>query len=577
MRIAVAAALCLVACGDNLPRPPDPTCDSWQQWGRSSAHTGESCSTGQPLQRILAQVTIDPLEPKEVAGSGDLLVHYQVPLLAGDRVYMMRKAGTYTPCVPVMFPEIPCAQPGDLGRFNSQIWGEVGYAWQDGALVPHWTFDSDWKPPPLNETIFQPVLVDDKIEIPGAQGAIWELDAASGQLIRHITPLGDDPDTYIVGALAADWGSVYYNAIHVDHDDPYGMPQQAWLVAIRRDGSTAIADYTSLVHGAPGANDSCYTEFDGTKVTGPLPPPPNADGTPVLPQQAACGAQVPGFNASPAFAFNSRIYIVSHAQNNYAYSYISAIEPGDLSPDWSTSLRDRLHDGCGVNIPYAADAPTATFFKCRDGAPRGVDPFTGMAPAAMVEDSSSSSPVALPHGGVIYGSYSFYNHERGHLVKLDDDGHFVGSYDFGWDLTPAVLEDGDRDEILLKDNHYAEWMQTPGPYYLTRLDSELDPMWQFQNTEMNTCVRNPDGTLSCSEDHPQGFEWCVNAPAIDREGTIYANSEDGHLYAITASGELRDRIFLDEALGSSYTPLSIDHAGRIFALNAGTMFVIGAN
>lgn len=80
-----------------------------------------------------------------------------------------------------------------------------------------------------------------------------------------------------------------------------------------------------------------------------------------------------------------------------------------------------------------------------------------------------------------------------------------------------------------------------------------------------------------TQDHPHGFEWCVNAPAVDRDGTIYANSEDGHLYAITADGQLRDRIFLDEALGSSYTPLSIDRAGRIYALNAGTMFVVGGD
>ena len=49
------------------------------------------------------------------------------------------------------------------------------------------------------------------------------------------------------------------------------------------------------------------------------------------------------------------------------------------------------------------------------------------------------------------------------------------------------------------------------------------------------------------------------------------------LYAITADGQLRDRLFLNSALGAAYTPLSIDNEGRVYGLNNGHVFAVGAN
>ena len=51
---------------------------------------------------------------------------------------------------------------------------------------------------------------------------------------------------------------------------------------------------------------------------------------------------------------------------------------------------------------------------------------------------------------------------------------------------------------------------------------------------------------------------------------------DGHLYAVDATGQLRDRFLLGKALGAAYTPVVLDHLGRVYALNNGHMFVIGA-
>ena len=72
-----------------------------------------------------------------------------------------------------------------------------------------------------------------------------------------------------------------------------------------------------------------------------------------------------------------------------------------------------------------------------------------------------------------------------------------------------------------------------------------------------------------------GFEWCVNQPAVDAAGVTYVNAEDGFLYAIGPDGALRDQMFLNLALGAAYTPLSIGADGVIYAQNYGHLFVIG--
>jgi outer membrane protein assembly factor BamB len=82
--------------------------------------------------------------------------------------------------------------------------------------------------------------------------------------------------------------------------------------------------------------------------------------------------------------------------------------------------------------------------------------------------------------------------------------------------------------------------------------------------------------MECVDDHPLGFEWCVNAPAVDARGVTYVNSEDGFLYAIDQGGTLRERIFLQLALGAAYTPLSFGSDGRIYTQNAGHLFAVGA-
>ncbi len=565
MKTALVLAMC-AACGDNAAFAPEPHCDEWRQWGGNAAHTGQSCAAGQPLERVLADVVIDPLAAQEEKdGQGDLVIHFQAPLVAGDAVYVETKGGTYTPC-DRKDPKLPpdCFAPDELYRLHSETWSEVRYSWHDGTLAADWSFTSDWTPEPMLgfEPVFHPVIAGDTIAIPGAAGSVWVLDAATGKLVRHVEPRGFDADTYVEGPITERGGTLYYNALALDHDNTWNAPVRAWLVSVDGDGTVRTASYADLVPGAPAANDGCYTFFGPQPGTMPVyPPPPNADGSPALPMIEPCGTQMPGINSAPAFALDGTLYVVSHAQYADSYSYLVAVDPSAMSAVWARSLRGLLDDGCGVTV------------ACPDYAAQGVDPFTNLPPAATVDDDSSSSPVVMADGTILYGALTGYNGVRGHLLAFSHDGRFRGSYGFGWDTTPAVA--GDR--VVLKDNHYFDWDVNGGPYYLTALDSSLDMMWQFQNTETSSCVTEPDGTRRCMADHPDGFEWCVNAPAIDRDGTIFANSEDGYLYAITADGSLRDRFFLDRSLGAAYTPVALDREGRIYALNNGHLIVVGAN
>ena len=210
----------------------------------------------------------------------------------------------------------------------------------------------------------------------------------------------------------------------------------------------------------------------------------------------------------------------AHQRNAFNYSYIVALHP-NLTLRWAASLRDRLNDGCGVLV------------GCRAGATVGVDPVTNLPPAGAANDGSSGSPTALPDGGVLYGALTTYNEARGHMVKFDRHGHFSGSFDFGWDMTPAISRHDGTYSIIVKDNHYFT-----EEFNVSQLDPDLNIEWSYLATNTETCERLPDDSVSCFDDgeHPLGFEWCNNATAVDRQGNAYVTSEDGWLYVIAPDG-----------------------------------------
>jgi uncharacterized protein (TIGR03437 family) len=552
---------------------------NWTQWSQNPQHAGSVPLLGQKLGRILADVLYDPIAAPELESYGELPVHYQTPLVDGSDVFMEFKSGSFV-----------------ADSYAGQSWGETRFTWQGNQLTPVWSYSSDWRPPGTTKDFFEPVfhavVANGVVYVPGASGSIVQLDRETGEVVRRIAPFGSDPNTYETGPISTDeFGNVYYNALQVSVSPTDGFyandATDSWLVRVARDGSFATVSYKALTSAeAPDANASCVGTFTTKQL--PWPPSPNA-----TPGTSRCGTQRVGLNVAPAIAPDGTIYSVTRAQFNGHYSFLVAISP-DLSKKWVVSLRGLFADGCGVAVADGGWLPAnGAPGGCAVGAPLGVDPSTNLPGDGLVVDSSSASPTVAPDGSVLYGSYSRYNYGQGHLVHFDADGNYLGAFGFGWDITPAIYSHNGTWSAVIKDNHYGDLgsycndksfcpedrtatnPSSPEAYFVRQLNRDLVSEWSFQNTNVESCSRAADGTLTCAPDHPLGFEWCVNAPAVDANGVVYANSEDGNLYAIGQGGVLNQSIFQQLALGAAYTPASLDSQGRIYTQNDGHLFVVG--
>jgi hypothetical protein len=78
---------------------------------------------------------------------------------------------------------------------------------------------------------------------------VFKLSRASGSVVARINPFGvPDSPTYVAGGLAADAaGNVYYNAIQLNRNDPWGSDAPgAWWdstpAVYRHDGTYSILD-----------------------------------------------------------------------------------------------------------------------------------------------------------------------------------------------------------------------------------------------------------------------------------------------------------------------------------------------
>jgi hypothetical protein len=542
MKIATALLVCAAASAAFA---------AWPQFGRDPQHTGSTPVTAQSLGKVLAQIVMDPFVSDEISPGGSLFVHYAAPLIDGNELFVELKSGSFN------------------GDWETQSWAVQSFQWTGNQLVARWIAASDWKPVPPGafgngptfEPVFQPILANDSMYMPGFGGSILRVNRSNGQILERLgAALPLDADTYVSGPLAADSiGNIYYNVIAFSPGQPWTADvRDAWLTKVTPAGQTSLVHYNAITTGTPEATAGCLGAFNDGAL--PWPPAPGA-----VPPSNFCGSQRPGVNVAPGIAADGTIYTVSRAHFNSRWSYLVAVN-ADLSPKWNTSMRDRLNDGCDVLLP-----PSGTPGGCRSGATRGVDPADNTRGAGRVIDDSSSSPAIAPDGSVFYGAYTRYNYSQGHMMHFSPSGGFLNAYRFGWDITPAIYAHSGTYSLVTKENHYDEpgsycdylsicpnvrRADDPHGYFIVQLDPSLNREWSAPN--------------------PNDREWCVNGPAIDNRGMIYANSEDGFLYAFDSSGNLRETILLLSTGGAAYTPLAIDDAGRVYAEKGGQLFVAGA-
>lgn len=571
--------------GDDGDRGDDGA--SWRQWAQNPRHTSFLNVAGQGLNRNLTNIVYDPLVDVENATGGGLLVHYQVPLVEDDNVFMEYKAGTFDTNPNTLF-------------FNTQIWGETRFAWDDGQLKRKWDYASDWKAPgslfDFWEPVFHAVLANGSVYVPGAGGTLIRLNKGNGSVKARINPFaGIDPNTYTVSPLTADRaGNLYYNVIQKPPgNDGFFFDSDvvdSWLVKVTPHDAVTKVSYSVLTPGAPAAGDLCPAGFNPKDPATPLPWPPSPT---AVPPAFPCGTQRVAINVAPAIAPDGTLYSVTRAHLASRHGFLVAVNP-DLTPKWTASLRERFHDGCGVPVSAGGSLPpNGAPGGCRVGANPGVDPATNGPGGGRVLDDASSTPTVAPDGSILYGAYSRYNYSQGHLMRFSSSGKFLGSFGFGWDSTPAIWKHGGTYSIVIKDNHYsglgsycddntlcppdrsASNPASPEEFFVTQLGPSLQVEWKFKNTNTLACTRQPDGSVSCVNNHPHSFEWCVNAPTVDAHGVVYANSEDGNLYAIRQGGTLKQNIFQQLNLGAAYTPTSLGSDGKIYSQNDGRLFVVG--
>jgi hypothetical protein len=590
----------------------------WAQWGANPQHTGMVAAAGQKAAHMLADIIYDKFVPQEeaeaaaVVGEPALLVHYQAPLIDGNDVYMMTRSGTYTSCNP------PGAwangQACGPNAWNTMIWNESRFSWENGQLIHIWDFQSDWKPEPdsLNqsgigalEPVFHAAEANGFLYVPGVSGTIWKVNKTDGTAAKQINPFTSTgnvaKNTYVFSPLTADsQGNIYYNVIELA-DSSLGDPWlndavNSWLVKVTPQDAPSIVTYATLTPSALAADAMCeapyFFAFDPA-VTLPWPPagfPPAAT--------RRCGPQRSGGNVAPAIAPDGTIYTASRAHTEGAEeSFLIAVNP-DLTLKWAAPMQHILNDGCGVVVPIN-DSSNSNVNFCRFGTKVGVDPNTNAKGSPGIPDAGTSSPTVLPDGSVVFGAGSNYNAGRGHLLHFDKQGNYLNEFDFGWDSTPAVFARKDGTfSVIIKDNHYPVpfycggnpgCQNVPAVYYISQLNpNKPDPAvpgkmlteWSFQSTNTMSCMANPTGPPTCVSDHPNGFEWCINMPGVDANGNVYVTSEDGNVYVLPQGNSgvftaATGNLFLNLALGAAYTPLAIGPDGKIYTQNNGHLFVVG--
>ncbi len=592
-RLWVGAFLCALAAALwSLNRVPGGVLaqgsPAWPQWAQNQQHTGFLNIAGQNLNQNLANIVYDLLVPQEMAANGNnLLVHYQTPLVDGNDVFMESKAGTYT-----------------TRTYSTQTWHQNKFTWQSGQLVKVWTFDTDWVAPGSINDFWEPVyhaaLANGFVYDPGAGGTIFKLIRADGSVKTRINPFDKiDMNTFTASPLSTDnAGNIYYNVVQIAPGGTSFYSKDvvnSWLVKVGPDDSVTKVTYASLLSSAtiigepvPAGTDQCKRSFFNSQL--PWPPSPDAQ-----PPTITCGSQRAGLNVAPAIAPDGTIYTVSRAHFVSRYNYLIAVNP-DLTGKWASSLRGHLNDGCNDGTVTESILPVnGQPGGCRVGAHNGVDPGTNEPGPGRVLDDESSTPTVASDGTVLFGTYTRYNYAQGHLMQFSSAGQFLKAFGFGWDSTPAIFPHGATYSIVIKNNHYsglgsycnvatfcptdrtATNPASPEAFFVTQLNHNLNVEWSFQNINVLSCTRNPDGSVTCVNDgsHPNSFEWCVNAPVVDANGVVYANSEDGFLYAINQGGTLKQRIFQQLNLGAAYTPASLGSDGKIYSQNAGHLFAVG--
>ena len=202
-------------------------------------------------------------------------------------------------------------------------------------------------------------------------------------------------------------------------------------------------------------------------------------------------------------------------------------------------------------------------------------------PEARLNDSGTSSPIALPDGGAAIGGWNTSPSSEGTYFSFDSNGNARGCYRFGWDDTMGQITLNGTTYLVGKHNHYfASSTQcnngydppvNPPCYEIVVLDSTtMEKVWSYIAEDRDP-VHGP-------------YEWCIDAPTLhkitDEDGNeigiVTAPSESGDLFQIQLLSI--PPIETDFSVGgpqdAAYVP-TVSIGGPAYTINHGQVIGIG--
>jgi len=196
-------------------------------------------------------------------------------------------------------------------------------------------------------------------------------------------------------------------------------------------------------------------------------------------------------------------------------------------------------------------------------------------PEARLNDSGTSSPIALPDGGAAIGGWNVSPSSEGAYFSYDSSGNVRGCYRFGWDDTMGQITLNGTTYLVGKHNHY-----TSGS---SQCNNGIDPPVNAPCYEI-VLLNSVTMVKQWSYISTNGFEFCIDAPTLHKTvdgsgnetGWVTAPSESGDLYQVVLSSNPPNEthFHVGAPQNAAYVP-TVSIGGPAYTINHSQVIGVG--
>lgn len=199
----------------------------------------------------------------------------------------------------------------------------------------------------------------------------------------------------------------------------------------------------------------------------------------------------------------------------------------------------------------------------------------GSCGEARLNDSGTSSPVALPDGGAAIGGWNSSPVSEGWYYSFDSSGSLRGCYPFGWDDTMGVITLNNVTYLVGKHNHYTA---SPVPYYEVAVLNASTMNKVYSVCEPSTAAACNNAAANIRPISADNAEWCIDAPTLFKEtdktgnelGWVVVPSEEGKLYRFKMFSDPVEEthVVVGGHQNAAYVP-TVSAGGAAYTINHG--------